>query len=547
MSPTSSPVTLAAPIKNADGTPITSPRTVKYVVHVSNSAGSGNSAIVSVTVNAAVPGPLPIVKTINPKSGTAGIVVTIKGKNFGAAQGSGFVNFGALQASVRSWSNAEIIVVAPSGLPGKIPVGVTTSTGTSNTKDFTYLSNISSKPVKDALTQLQRALTRAIDRHMDRTALVYAVAAQARANNGWLLELLRAFWVSVDFVFDVLGQLIDISSNLFFTLTGSSTVASDATKLNQVWNGLKDAKSVLGNASFVASLIGFFQSIDDFNLFRTVTDKVSVETERLYKRSGLLKAQSFVKRVLLGKDKTFPSPLSIPERSGPRAGGNRHETFVWVTGATAVIDDINRKFNALIKEIPAKLPSNFPMQEIVDYVNDLRSKVLVSEANVVGIHFFASQDALTLDRRGIAVGSVVSDLNQSNLLSDAILSRQDVHYQEAWDQTIDIGLGILKLHFSQVDFGGKGYQTVKAVEDTIGYLKLATLPEPFIKLFDENVNPLDAINQLTMQMTWDLTSEIARLWAFADGVAGVPDKTTPGKINGGFVRYLIKGGSFPSS
>ena len=51
VSPTTSPTTLTAPTKNANGTLITSPTTVKYAVHVSNSAGAGNSTIVSVTVN----------------------------------------------------------------------------------------------------------------------------------------------------------------------------------------------------------------------------------------------------------------------------------------------------------------------------------------------------------------------------------------------------------------------------------------------------------------------------------------------------------------
>ncbi len=52
-SPTSSPVTLTAPTKNANGTAITSPTTVKYVVHVSNANGAGNSTLVTVTVNPA--------------------------------------------------------------------------------------------------------------------------------------------------------------------------------------------------------------------------------------------------------------------------------------------------------------------------------------------------------------------------------------------------------------------------------------------------------------------------------------------------------------
>ncbi len=53
LSPTPSPYTLVAPTKNIDGSPITVPTMVKYVVHVKKSSpgAEGNSAIVSVTVN----------------------------------------------------------------------------------------------------------------------------------------------------------------------------------------------------------------------------------------------------------------------------------------------------------------------------------------------------------------------------------------------------------------------------------------------------------------------------------------------------------------
>jgi hypothetical protein len=65
-------------------------------------------------------------------------VVTIKGKNFGATQGTSFVSFGSTQAAINSWSNTQIKAVAPSGPSGKVPVTVTTTGGASNSKDFIY-------------------------------------------------------------------------------------------------------------------------------------------------------------------------------------------------------------------------------------------------------------------------------------------------------------------------------------------------------------------------------------------------------------------------
>jgi len=82
----------------------------------------------------------PIISSITPTSGTAGTVVTIKGKNFGATQGTSFVSFGSTQAAINSWSNTQIKAVAPEGLSGEVPVTVTTSFGTSNGKIFAYKS-----------------------------------------------------------------------------------------------------------------------------------------------------------------------------------------------------------------------------------------------------------------------------------------------------------------------------------------------------------------------------------------------------------------------
>ena len=86
-SPTSSPVTLIAPSKNANGTPITAPTTVKYVVHVTNATGSGSSTIVPVTVTVAPTPAAPSISSVTPSpliadAGNAFQTVTLNGANF---------------------------------------------------------------------------------------------------------------------------------------------------------------------------------------------------------------------------------------------------------------------------------------------------------------------------------------------------------------------------------------------------------------------------------------------------------------------------------
>jgi photosystem II stability/assembly factor-like uncharacterized protein len=80
----------------------------------------------------------PDIVTIVPDTGDIGNAVTITGCDFGAAQGSSGVFFGAVRATeYLSWSDGEIVVKVPPGANGGIKVRVTTAAGNSNEVDFT--------------------------------------------------------------------------------------------------------------------------------------------------------------------------------------------------------------------------------------------------------------------------------------------------------------------------------------------------------------------------------------------------------------------------
>jgi hypothetical protein len=80
----------------------------------------------------------PLIKSLSPASGTIGTVVTIKGKYFGATQGSSTVTFNETPANVSSWSDTAITCTVPDGLSaGVAQVQVTNLVGTSAAKTFT--------------------------------------------------------------------------------------------------------------------------------------------------------------------------------------------------------------------------------------------------------------------------------------------------------------------------------------------------------------------------------------------------------------------------
>jgi len=83
--------------------------------------------------------PAPTILFIVPKTGKEGQLMNIIGWNFGDAQGTtGKVNFGEKLAKVKFWSNWKILVTVPKG-SGTVKVSVTTSKGTSNEKNFSYI------------------------------------------------------------------------------------------------------------------------------------------------------------------------------------------------------------------------------------------------------------------------------------------------------------------------------------------------------------------------------------------------------------------------
>src|SRR5947207_15647904 len=55
----------------------------------------------------------PIIDSISPTSGPAGVPVTIKGQHFGIAQSTGSVIVGGVPARLTSWSDTQIVVIVP--------------------------------------------------------------------------------------------------------------------------------------------------------------------------------------------------------------------------------------------------------------------------------------------------------------------------------------------------------------------------------------------------------------------------------------------------
>jgi len=105
---------------------------------------NGSICEVNMTANKAItatftlkPSSSPIITSLSPTSGTAGTVVTIKGKYFGPVQDSSIVSLNGIPVTTyTSWSDTTIKCAVPAGASTG-PVVVTTTVGASNGKNFT--------------------------------------------------------------------------------------------------------------------------------------------------------------------------------------------------------------------------------------------------------------------------------------------------------------------------------------------------------------------------------------------------------------------------
>ena len=76
--------------------------------------------------------------------------ITITGNNFGNAQGTGSVTFDSVPAAITSWSDTEIVCVAPAHDPGKVTVEVTNDNGQQARTTFSYYDKAAASILREA-------------------------------------------------------------------------------------------------------------------------------------------------------------------------------------------------------------------------------------------------------------------------------------------------------------------------------------------------------------------------------------------------------------
>jgi hypothetical protein len=126
-----------------------------YQASVTTSGGTSGSLPFQVApAPAPTPPQPPHISSIQPTSGPSNTLVTIYGSSFGASQGGGRVNIGAVQMVMVSWSDIKIVVnVPPTMGVGQYEVSVTNSNGTSNVVAFIVTAQVEDQQLQEQAVQ----------------------------------------------------------------------------------------------------------------------------------------------------------------------------------------------------------------------------------------------------------------------------------------------------------------------------------------------------------------------------------------------------------
>lgn len=128
-------------------------------------------------------GSKPVIKSLNPKSGLAGIEFKLSGTGFGQKQGKSAVHVGTKTADISSWSETSISASVPSSLSsGRSSVSVVTATGTSNKVNFSVI-----KPVT-ASSPLQAMVNYLKSKGIDTTDISFEVVSVSKTDPNWKVD-----------------------------------------------------------------------------------------------------------------------------------------------------------------------------------------------------------------------------------------------------------------------------------------------------------------------------------------------------------------------
>jgi hypothetical protein len=222
----------------------------------------------------------------------------------------------------------------------------------------------------EAIKELELAIIDSIDYDVRHVADSYALLAVAAELTPWWRELAR---LALDTIHAVVGTVIEVGE--FLTPEGANQVLEDPSTCQQVINGVKDSKDILGGIAAFQGLAGLYRNADSYKLSFEAINKVEEVARQEYEVSGDFDRTANAAWLELWRPST-PNGLLIPLKTGASMKeGSRSSVSRWVNGLKEVREEVKNSFDDVINEIPDPLPADYPLAETITYLNNLKQQI----------------------------------------------------------------------------------------------------------------------------------------------------------------------------
>ena len=358
----------------------------------------------------------------------------------------------------------------------------------------------------EAVEELEQVILDSIDYDIKQVADSYALLAVAAELTPWWRELAR---LAVDTINAIVGTAIKVGD--FLTPAGANKALEDASTYQQIIRGLKDSKDILGDVATSQALVGLYRNADSYKLSFEAINKVEEVARQEYKVSEDFNRAANAAWLELWLPST-PNGLLIPLRIGaPLKEGSRSSDTLWVNGIKEVREVIKKSFDDVITEIPDPLPTDYPLDETITYLNNLKQQIRGGGFRVVQ---FKGVEGNKEVGRHITLGMVHDGREATSSLYDAWKHDLDVQYTSTVHNTGDT---IIHLTTYGIPATGVSKEVMKGVSDLYEAIDIIQLPSDLVNLIDKTIHPLDALQYHVVKMNNDLVHETSNLWALSEG------------------------------
>jgi hypothetical protein len=358
----------------------------------------------------------------------------------------------------------------------------------------------------DAIEELELAIIDSIDYDVQQVADSYALLAVAAELTPWWRELAR---LALDTIHAVVGTIIEVGE--FLTPEGANQVLEDPSTCQQVINGVKKSKDILGGIATFQGLAGLYRNADSYKLSFEAINTVEEVARQEYEVSEDFDRTANAAWLELWRPST-PNGLLIPLKTGaPLKEGSRSSVSRWVNGLKEVRVEVKNSFDDVINGIPDPLPADYPLAETIIYLKNLKQQIRGGGYRVV--KFKCVEDDKEI-KRHITLGMVHEGREATSLLYDAWMDDLDVQYTSTVHKT---GETIMHVTTYGVPATGVTKKVMKGVSDLYEVIDIIQLPSDLVNLIDKPVHPLDALQYHLVKMNNDLVHETSNLWALSDG------------------------------